>query len=131
MMLRFCLLLIWIDGAYCCEQLIREQIKLIGQPRHSVKVNILLTTYEDGFRRNYSGEVSEYGQIGLQSKKLWEESCTPVENDGKLILSSDNLTLLKGEEVYSFAIHCDGDFIIGISKGQKIIGTFQYEYNIH
>ena len=99
MMLRFWVLLIWINGAFCCDQLIREQINLIGQPHHPVKVNILLTSYEDGFRRNYSGEVSEYGQIGLQSKKLWEESCTPVENDGKLILSSDNLTLLKGEEV--------------------------------
>lgn len=130
MILKFFVFLIWANGAFCCDQLIGKQLDLLRQPRHSVVVNILLTIYQDPLRSSYNGQVSEYLD-GLQSNKLWEESCQPGDNNQSMVLNGSTLTLLKGEEVHTFAIHCDGDFIIGVGKGEKVIGTFQYEYNIH
>lgn len=130
MLLKFFIFLIWVNEAFCCDQLIQHQIELLRKPRHSVIVNILLTIYQDSLRSNYNGQVNEY-QGGLQSSKLWEESCQPGENNQSMVINGSTLTFFKGEETHSFSIHCDGDFIIGIGKGEKLIGTFQYEYNIN
>jgi hypothetical protein len=121
--------LLLINLVFPCEELIKEQIEFLNQPRHPVKVNLSLTIYEDVFRPSYFGEVSIY-QDGLKSERVWEESCTQTDNFARFELTPQTLTLFKGEEIHTFKIHCDKNFIIGEGKNEKMVGTFQYEYNI-
>ena len=125
------IILILLGNLFACDQLIEGQLGLIRQPRHPVKVNILLTIYQDVGKVSYFGTLSQYLDNGLQSPRLWQESCTPVDNRPSLFITPTTLTLINGSEVNSFSIHCDGDFIIGRSKDQKMVATFEYEYNIN
>src|SRR5574343_1837609 len=118
MNLKFIIFLIWAGRAFACDQLIQDQLNLLRQPRHSVKVNIFFTIYQDPLRTSYIGQASEYQNSGLQSSKLWEESCNSEDKDQSLVLNGSILTFMKGEEVHTFSIHCDGEFIIGIGKDE-------------
>ena len=122
------IILFWVNSVFSCDQLIKEQLDLLRQPRHSVQISIDLTIYDDPMKTSYSGEVLEF-KNALQSK-LKEESCTPVENNQSVVLNGSTLTFIKGEEIQTFKIHCDGSFIIGIGEYQKVIATFSYQYNI-
>ncbi len=126
--IKFIFILIWAKNAFCCDQLIKEQLDLLRQPRHTVRIYMDLTIYDDPMKSSYSGEVLEY-KNGLQSK-LKEETCTPNENIQSMVLTGSALTFIKGEEIQTFNIHCDGSFIIGIGEYQKVIATFSYQYNI-
>jgi hypothetical protein len=122
------IILLWANSVFSCDQLIKEQLDLLRQPRHSVQISIDLTIYDDPMKTSYSGEVLEY-KSALQSK-LKEESCTPVENNQSVVLNGSTLTFTKGGEIQTFNIHCDGSFIIGVGEFQKVIATFSYQYNI-
>ncbi len=121
--------LIFLTNIFACDDLIKKQLELLRHPRHDVKVIIVLTTYEDIVRTPYNGEVRELGE-GLQSKKLWRESCQQVENSATLVLTSDRLDIYNGETIQSYQIRCDGNFILGEGKSGKVVATFQYEYHI-